>query len=154
MNIDASFHVDGSGSAGSILRNERGEAIAGFRCPLSNVLNATTAEALAFIESMEFLEHLGVAKVILESDPLELIQACRSEIDIWCPYTAVLADIFMRARSFNSVLFQHCPREADMVAHLVAKFAYASNSVISWDDDPPEFISSSVLNDVTLFANQ
>ena len=29
LNIDASFHVDGSGAAGAVLRNHKGEALAG-----------------------------------------------------------------------------------------------------------------------------
>jgi hypothetical protein len=39
LNVDASFHMDGTGAAGAILRNCKGEAIGGMYCPLENVLS-------------------------------------------------------------------------------------------------------------------
>jgi hypothetical protein len=44
--------------AGVVLRNDRGEAIAGFACPLDHVLDA----ALALLKGLKFLEHIGVSK--------------------------------------------------------------------------------------------
>lgn len=45
LNVDASFHSNGTGAAGMILRNDHGEANAGYACPLDQLLNATMAEA-------------------------------------------------------------------------------------------------------------
>ncbi|XP_071674396.1 uncharacterized protein [Lolium perenne] len=89
LNIDASFRENGRGSSGAVLRNDRGEAIAGYAGPLNHVFNAATAEALALLKGLEFLEQLGVSSVNIESDSLELIQACKSEIEIWSPYTVI-----------------------------------------------------------------
>jgi hypothetical protein len=91
--------------------------------------------------SIVFLEQLGVSSVNIESDSLELIQACKSEIEIWSPYTAILADCFLKAHSFKDISFEHCRREA-------------SNYVVSWDDAPPSFIIPFVLDDVTMLASK
>lgn len=154
LNTDASFFMDGTGAAGVVLRNDRGEAIAGYACPLDHVLNASTAEALALLEGLKFLENLGVTRVITESDSLEIIQACNAVIEVWSPFSAILAECFMKAHSLDSVEFIHCPREANQVAHQLAKFSYSSNSVLSWDGEPPEFIFPFVINDVTLLASK
>jgi ribonuclease HI len=154
LNIDASFRENGRGSSGAVLRNDRGEAIAGYAGPLNHVFNAATAEALALLKGLEFLEQLGVSSVNIESDSLELIQACKSEIEIWSPYTAVLADCFLKAHSFKDISFEHCRREANQVAHQLAKFSFESNSVVSWDDAPPSFIIPFVLDDVTMLASK
>jgi hypothetical protein len=60
----------------------------------------------------------------------------------------------MRALSFSSISFAHCPREVNQVARHLAKYSYESNSVIRWDGDPPSFIKPHVMNDVTLLINK
>jgi hypothetical protein len=47
LNIDASFHSNGRGSVGVVLRNDKGEALAGYAGPLNYLLDAAMAEALA-----------------------------------------------------------------------------------------------------------
>ncbi|KAK1646851.1 hypothetical protein QYE76_064656 [Lolium multiflorum] len=59
------------GSVGMVLRNDRGEALAGYGCPISNVINAAAAEAQAVQQGLLFLEKLGVENVVLESDSLD-----------------------------------------------------------------------------------
>jgi hypothetical protein len=70
LNIDASYMVNGSGSAGAVLRNEKGEVLGGMACPLENLLCATTAEAYAMLKGLEFLDKFGCSSCIIESDSL------------------------------------------------------------------------------------
>jgi ribonuclease HI len=153
LNTDASYHDNGEGSVGMVLRNDRGEALAGYGCPISNVISAAVAEAQAVQKGLVFLDQLRVEKVVLESDSLEIIQACRSETEVWSPHSAILADCFMRAQAFRSLSFEHCPREANMVAHHIAQFAYDGKSSFGWDGDSPDFIRRLVLNDVIVLDN-
>jgi ribonuclease HI len=89
LNTDASYHDNGEGSVGMVLRNDRGEALAGYGCPISNVISASAAEAQAVQKGLVFLEKLGVENVVLESDSPEIIQACRSETEVWSPRTSL-----------------------------------------------------------------
>jgi hypothetical protein len=59
----------------------------------------------------------------------------------------------MHVQAFKSILFDHCPREANMVAHHIAQVAYEGNSSFGWDGDPPDFIGSLILNDATFLNN-
>jgi ribonuclease HI len=59
-----------SGAAGAILRNSYGQAVAGASWELSNMLDATTAEAVALQKGLQFIEQLGCSPVIIESDSL------------------------------------------------------------------------------------
>jgi hypothetical protein len=62
-----------------------------------------------------------------KSDSLELINACNAVIEVWSPYTAIMAEcFFFKASTMPKVAFQHCPREANEVAHQLAKSAYSS----------------------------
>jgi hypothetical protein len=42
--------VDGSGAAGVVLRDHKGEAVAGMFYPLENILKAATAEVLGLLK--------------------------------------------------------------------------------------------------------
>jgi ribonuclease HI len=65
--------------------------MAGCYCPLSNLLSLAMAEAKALLTGLEFLERLGISNVMIESDSLELIQACNGVIEVCHPHSAVLA---------------------------------------------------------------
>ena len=69
--------------------------------------------------------------MIIESDSLELIQACNGVIEVWNPYTAILADCFSKASLMSNIGFQHCPRDANQVAHQLAKKAYETKDRLS-----------------------
>ena len=45
------------------------------------------------LKGLEFLEHIGIGckKVIIEYYSLELIHACNGIIEVWSPYSAILA---------------------------------------------------------------
>ena len=151
LNIDASFHSDGLGAAGAVLRNHRGEALAGMACPLDNLLNASSAEASAMLKGLEFLENLEISSACIESDSLELIQACNGDMEIWSPHSAILAECFVKASNIGDISFSHCFREANLVAHHLARNAFRSKQVFIWDGDPPVFILPFVIKDVALF---
>jgi hypothetical protein len=45
LNIDDCYFPNGSGATGAIIRNDKGVAVAGLGCVLSNIADATSAEA-------------------------------------------------------------------------------------------------------------
>ena len=99
---------------------------------------------------LQFLQGLGVSSVLIESDSLELIQACNRKIEVWTPHAAILAESFMNASTINGVAFQHCLREANVVAHQLAKYVYQTKENFIWEGDPPSFLLPFVINDVTI----
>ena len=119
---------------------------------MANLLDAATAEALALRRGLQLVDDLGCTPVIMESDSLELVEAFNGVTEIWSPYTSILMDCFLIARRIGQVKIQHCPREANVVAHKIARFAFNSDSSIFWDSNPPSFIIPDVMNDVSLFG--
>ena len=67
--------------------DSRSEALAGASWLLSHLHDATTAEAIAIRQGLELVEGLGCQPVIVESDSLEVAQACNGVIEIRSPYT-------------------------------------------------------------------
>ena len=96
-----------------MLRNHHGEAFAGRYCPMQNLLSAATAEAFGLLKGLELLEQLGCSSVIVESDSMELIQACNGVLEVLSPFSLIMAECFLKASSINGISFQHCPRDAN-----------------------------------------
>ena len=52
-----------------------------------------------------------------ESESLEVIQLCSGQERFWNEATAVYAEIMVAAGSVGTVLFSHCGRDLNEVAH-------------------------------------
>jgi hypothetical protein len=104
------MHVDGTGEVGDVLHNHLGEAIAGLACPMENILDASTSEALDLLKGAKLMDQFGCSSIVVESDSMELIKACNGAIEVWSPYSAILVECFMKASTINGISFHHCPR--------------------------------------------
>jgi hypothetical protein len=51
---------------------------------------------------------------------------------------------------FGNMSIEYCNREANQVAHELARVAFSSGNSCTWVDEPPRFILSKLVNDVTL----
>ena len=65
---------------------------------------------------------------------------------------AIYEDCIFLVHNFSSILFVHCPRESNDVAHVLASKAEGDLSVI-WQSDSPDFIVDVLANDVSLFES-
>ena len=68
-----------------------------------------------------------ITPVIIGMDSLELSHAYNGVTEIWGPNSAILTDCFIRAHCIGSIMVQHCRREANSVAHNLARHAFDSN---------------------------
>lgn len=109
------------GHTAAVLCNHRGEAMSGGSFLFDHVLNTPSADGLALKNGMILADELGCSRVIVESDCLELINACNGVAEILSPYSTILAGCFHPAQRIGSVSFVHCPREANMVAHSLVR---------------------------------
>jgi hypothetical protein len=149
--VDACYFPSGAGAVAAIIRDDHGKAIFGGAWPISNVIDASTAEALALKYGLDLLEHTGCSPSVVESDNLKLINTCNGVIELWSPYTAILADCFQIAQRIGLISFQHCPREANKVAHNYARLYFESDRMLLWDGDPPSSVLRDVMNEVSVF---
>lgn len=105
VNTDAAFFNDGSGALAATVRNSRGQAVAGVAEPISQVHDAASAEALAVHRGLQLIHDIRCSQVELESDCLEIIQACTGESDIRAPYSTIMADCFELAHEISLLRF-------------------------------------------------
>jgi hypothetical protein len=151
LNVDASFFEDSqSGAVGAVLHDYQGQFIAASCKYLPHLSLARMAEAVAMKEGLGLANGKGCGSIIAESDSLETIQACLGNEAWWTEPAAIYANCVDLATLIGQVSFNHCVREANMPAHVIARECFVSKSSCTWDDDPPRFLVSSLTNDVTI----
>jgi ribonuclease HI len=151
LNVDASFHsAVCASSTGVIIRDYKGRFLAAGTTLIPHVATASMAEALAMRHGLELAIKLGCNRVQAESDSTEVIEACNGGDQWWSEESAVFADCVDLSSSIGVVSFKHCPREANRVAHELARVAFESSSSGLWEGEPPNFIVSHLVNDVTV----
>jgi hypothetical protein len=60
---------------------------------------------MAMLKGLVLVKQIGCQNVVIESDSLELIQARNGTIEIWSPYTAILAECFLKANFYRRFVF-------------------------------------------------
>ena len=66
---------------------------------------------------------------------------------------AIYEECSFLARNFISIIFSHCPREANMAADLLARNSEVSRTIM-WKSEPPDFLLDVLTNDVSLFSHE
>ena len=96
MNTDAAYFEDGTGAIAAVLRNSRGEALAGVAEVFDHASNPA-AEAMAIRRGLQLLQDIACSRVIVEADSLEIINTCNGVSDVLAPYSAIMANCFQIA---------------------------------------------------------
>jgi ribonuclease HI len=149
LNVDAAYYEDSrSDSFGAVIRDFQGNFV-GEKCGLiPSVASASMAEAITMREGLVLANSMGINRLIAESDSTETVEAC--EARWWNESAAFYADCIDLSSSIGTVKFNYCPREANQVAHEIAKFSFLNALSCNWVDEPPSFLLGSLLNDVTI----
>lgn len=149
LNVDASFFEDDySGSCGAIIRDHRGMFIAASTSKLEHVPDIISAEAAALVEGLKLALNIGCNSIYIQMDNLVIVEALKQNTG----YSMVAAPILDECRSFleefGKVPIEHCNRESNLVAHVLAQQGRVDPPMV-WLDAPPGFISSFLADDVT-----
>jgi ribonuclease HI len=150
LNVDAGFNADaGTGSTGAILRDDSGAFLAASCCGIPFISDPSSAEARALRDGLILAGQIGCNRIEVNSDCMDVIEVMNQGGNSFGPAAAIYEECSMLCHSFVEVVFSHCPREANMAAHALARSSEGPESIV-WLDDPPDFIFSVLANDVTI----
>jgi ribonuclease HI len=152
INVDASFDDDeGCGSTGVVIRDHLGGVIAAAHSFTPHVIDATMVEAYALKEGLLLAQHVGENRIIIQSDCLEVVETMKDGGFSANSAAAIYDECITIWSGFQEISIQHCSRDANCVAHELARRARQSKQDCIRDDEPSSFIYEFVLRDVTIF---
>jgi ribonuclease HI len=137
-NVDASFYnLAGSTGWGWVLRDAHG----GFKLAGSNIVPTTFSvlegEALALVEAMEEVIQRGFPFVIFESDSKLVVDAIHSRQSGVSEFSLLISHIQSLLRLHNYFEVKYVRRQANKVAHYLARAAFSMSRRRVFDSVPP-----------------
>ena len=111
------------------------------------------AEALALKFGLSLAQRTGCNRIIINSDNMEVIETMNEGGRSSGAAAAIFYDCFHLACDFPISRFEHCNREANKVAHELAKLARFS-FISDWFEEPHNAIVPILINDVMIISNE
>ncbi|KAM1053412.1 hypothetical protein PS2_000909 [Malus domestica] len=112
--------------------------------------SAAAAEACAIRSALMACIDNGFDKVIIESDALVIIKMLSKVSPQDYSIECILGDIEILVQRLMSVTFSFVPRESNLSAHSVAKFALQQGGDYVWDCIGPKFLFNILAHDVNI----
>lgn len=153
INTDASF-VSSTGVAvsGVAVRDENGTLLSG--CWEKHATHSSLmAEAFAIRDGLPLATSLSLDKVLLESDNLEVIQACRKENQRG-EIRTVLEDIWRLKEQLHSCGFTWTERQGNELAHQIAALARVNRLPLNWTYNIPSSVNFILQKDRLGISNE
>jgi len=126
--VDASYNQDrGTGSTGAVIRDSSGSFIAAAARFIEHVLDAPMAEAMALKEGLLLAQQIGCNRLMIQSDCLEVVETMKQDGISATASAPVYDECVQLWQDFVSISIEHCNREANKVAHEVARLVMASS---------------------------
>ena len=95
-------------------------------------LSPPLAEAYAILGGLRLAKDLGLDRIVVRSDCLEVVNAVRNEIVPPAELGTLLEDIKVRRLNFYICDFSFLPRSCNVAAHDMARFALRFDSDSRW----------------------
>jgi ribonuclease HI len=155
LNVDASYSPErGSGGTGAIIRDSTGSFVGARVSFYEFMSDAATAEVTALREGLVLAQTMGCNRIRIQSDCLKVVETMRQGGFTATISGPVYEQCDMMWHDFVFISLEHCNREANCVAHELARVASQEKMTCNWVTEPPSFILGALVNDVTVLHNQ
>jgi ribonuclease HI len=151
VNVDAAIDK-GSGrmGIGIILRDHDGNFLAAKSAMRMGLWDSAAAEALAAYLGVLFAQERGVQQLILEGDAKQIIDAIRAKDGNDSMIGHLIDDVRQSLRGISRWQVNHVLREANRVAHELAKLALKKENDNVWVEECPSCIRGFLLTEQLL----
>lgn len=121
INFEATFReVKHKSRFEIVIRDNSGQILGSKVVINNNVPSSFVVEAIACVQSLQRGHELGLVDIILEGDSLSVIQKIRSECADKSLISTYIRDCREIGQGFNTCSFNHTPRSANDVVHVLA----------------------------------
>ncbi|XVF52632.1 hypothetical protein PTKIN_Ptkin05aG0033800 [Pterospermum kingtungense] len=113
-----------------------------------NLWDAKSMEATAALSKIIFAKDVGLSNIMVEGDALSVITTVNSPDPNLSLIGNIIDDIRRFSKGFQVCQFVHARRQANMVAHILAKATILSRNLCTWIEECPGMIRDVVHNDL------
>ncbi|XP_074313820.1 uncharacterized protein LOC141649013 [Silene latifolia] len=144
VNVDAAILGSAVNGLGVVIRDEHGHVGRAAVKEVHQCWEPCIAEAKAALFSLQVVRQMGIDKVVLESDSLQLVTLLRNTLASYMGN--MVRDIPSLARNFEVVCFDFV-RSGNRVMHCLAHYFPIDYSPLIWVDIVPDCIGDVVAAD-------
>jgi ribonuclease HI len=148
LNIDAAFDSNsGRGASGAIIRDAGGNFMAAACDYTDRASDAESMEASALLAGLKLADQFNAQSLVVESDCMEVVMAVLNPNEYRGTSAVVIDDCRHLLMVLGMATLQHCPREANEAAHVLARHGSTSSARVFWFSDPPAFLIPVLVDD-------
>ena len=129
------FRDDNLAGAGVIVQNENGRVIASMAESFQLPFSVTIVEVIAAKKALQFAKDLGLSSIVLEGDSKITIDGLMGEDSSLAEYGHLIDEAKEIAKKLIEVEFNHVQRQANNVAHNIARHARHVSKFLVWMED-------------------
>ena len=138
LNFDAAVFNDINASGvGAVIRNDMGEVMVSLSARGPQVVDSEEAEVLACRRALELAIDLRFPELVIEGDSASVMKNIAGSWPRLSHLGHLYADIHCLVSGLQSVRFTCVHRDANSVAHSLARYARNVDEDIAWVEDSP-----------------
>ncbi|MBA0877509.1 hypothetical protein Goshw_002231 [Gossypium schwendimanii] len=140
INFDSSYNESLNRSAsGIVARDSEGKVLLSCLEIHNDIPSAFAAEAIACWKAVQVGVEKGWQSLIFEGDSLAIIKKCSTKGQDRSMVGAYIYDIQQKIHGLNNIRFQHTPRSANNLAHILATKTLRRREEIYLEIGVPEY---------------
>ncbi len=128
-----------------VVRDDKGRVVAAKAWFFPGIVNPIVAESMGAWQAVVMCCDMRFPQVIFEGDSLNVVSALNNKDPCWSSFGLIIEDIRAKLQDIPSVRVHHVPREANNVAHSLAKAVVSQMLDKSWIEECPSSIQNCVL---------
>ena len=132
-----------------VLRNHEGQYISGKTARFQGSSSVLEAEVVAIYESLKWVEDLCVTEVAIESDSLLGVTAVNKDFLNYMELGTLVQQCKDLLRNRGDISVKFIRKQANKVAHELAKISCVSNSYVVISS-PPSYLLETILSDALI----
>ncbi|KAL5826596.1 hypothetical protein ACOSQ3_018435 [Xanthoceras sorbifolium] len=132
---------------GMVVRNAGGDVVLAAALSFKGGTSVVVGEAQAVLEGILLAGNRGFRPLLVESDCLNVVNLCNSNITVLCEIGNVVRDIKLALGWFEVLSIGFVPRVSNSVAHGIARWALGFNCSTIWSCNFPSWLVNLVSGD-------
>ena len=155
INFDgAIFRFENRSGIGVVVRTHTGAILASLAQSIPQAFQPAEIKAIAVARALEFGHEIGPTEVILEGDSELIVNSLKSGRANMAPVEPLIQDATIFSASYTKLLYSHCRRDGNKLAHSLARFSIHVPNYLAWMEEVPHTLLSIAEQDVANLAFQ